>query len=584
MKNINLFISPIKLMLQHAPVLTLLKIFQIVVIALLIPFNIFISQQVIDNIVYYLTYEGYIQHVIFWVSMLLASSLITALFGGLFSNLIEVSIKRRINKRMSPGIMKKFISMDYYCFENPEIQDTIELMGDRPQDTIYTIFNRVLRLVRIIVSMIGICIVLLQAAWWFVAGFIVLFILATLLEMKSSSIYHDMMVSQTMDERRKEYLENLLSEKSSLAELTIFGAVNFIKGKWNLYSVKVLKEKMKASRKGIKFTMFHMLLLRCWTAFTIFGLIALATQGNVTLGLFTALIVSAVSITDSIYAFSSEVDMIKMDYLLTGHYYKFMKFPETKFGTEKITGIDTIRFDNVTFSYPDTEEVVLSNISFEVNGRNSIALVGENGAGKSTIIKLLCRLYTPDSGNIYINNVNLKDIDTESLQKSIAAVFQDFEKYTLTLRENVALGEILRINEDEAILESLRKGLANDFTDLDMNLGRIQEDGVDLSGGQWQRIALARGLFSSGNFIILDEPTASLDPMAESELYHGFVNTLKERGSLIVSHRLASAKMADTILVLANGCIAEQGTHDELIGKKGLYSEMYNTQSRWYNE
>lgn len=226
-------------------------------------------------------------------------------------------------------------------------------------------------------------------------------------------------------------------------------------------------------------------------------------------------------------------------------------------------------------------------MDFYANER--ISLVGENGAGKSTIVKLLCKLYQPSSGRITINGIDINDIPVCELKKIFSVVFQDYASYSLTLRENIAFGDIDKIADDTALADAMGQGLAigileNLHRNLDTNLGKIEENGVDLSGGQWQRIAISRACLSDSSFIILDEPTAALDPVAEAEMYRTFAAVLEKKGCILISHRLASAKMADRIYVLKDGVVAEKGSHEELLARGGLYESMFRSQSSWYQE
>jgi len=243
-----------------------------------------------------------------------------------------------------------------------------------------------------------------------------------------------------------------------------------------------------------------------------------------------------------------------------------------------------IVFDNVSFAYPNTEREVLHNVSFRINSREKAAIVGVNGAGKSTIIKLLCGLYRPDSGHIRIGGKDIAALSQDDVRQAVSVVFQDYGCYQLTLRENIAFGDLTALNDDERLSEALKRAGADEILEkgLDVPLGRLYEGGIDISKGQWQRIAVARAFLSKSNFVILDEPTASLDPIAESRMYGAFSEILKERGTIIISHRLASAKMADKIIVIEGGEVAAVGNHAELMKEGGLYAAMFEEQSSWY--
>ncbi|MDR3123743.1 MAG: ABC transporter ATP-binding protein/permease [Treponema sp.] len=224
----------------------------------------------------------------------------------------------------------------------------------------------------------------------------------------------------------------------------------------------------------------------------------------------------------------------------------------------------------------------MRGVSFEIRSGERAAIVGENGAGKSTIIKLLLGLYRPGSGDIVINGRNINSIPDDERSAEFGAVFQDYCSYQFTLRENVALGDISKLHDDAAITRALEMAGADTIAGLDAPLGKIEDKGIDLSGGQWQRIAIARSYLRDAPYVILDEPTASLDPLAESAMYENFATVLKNRGCIMISHRLASARMADRILVLDRGTIVETGSHAELSGAGGLYADMYQAQSAWY--
>ncbi len=242
-------------------------------------------------------------------------------------------------------------------------------------------------------------------------------------------------------------------------------------------------------------------------------------------------------------------------------------------------------FENVRFAYPGTEREILKGVSFRIEKGRHAALVGENGAGKSTIIKLLLGLYRPTSGHITVNGKDIAALSDKARKKLFSAVFQDFVSYNLTLRENIALGSIPQMADDEAVLYAADKAAAGDIArevGLNTHLGKVYEDGADLSFGQWQRLAIARAVMADGEILILDEPTAALDLMAEAEIYQSFLRSMRDKTCLVISHRLGSARNSDEILVLSDGVIQEQGSHAELMERGGLYAKMFALQAQWY--
>ena len=249
-----------------------------------------------------------------------------------------------------------------------------------------------------------------------------------------------------------------------------------------------------------------------------------------------------------------------------------------------VTGI---KFQNVTFSYPNGHIPVFNGLSFDLRKGEKLALVGENGSGKTTLIKLLLRLYEPTSGCILLDGVDIRHYEKEEYQKLFGAIFQDFVKYYLTTRINIAVGNIENVGNDKKIEEAAELSLANEVVkDLlngyDQELGKRFKKGAELSGGQWQKIALARAYMSEAPIIILDEPTSALDARAEYEVFQRFIGLTKGRTSIIISHRFSTVRMADRILVLNNGEVLELGTHEELMENGNLYSELFELQAEGY--
>jgi ATP-binding cassette subfamily B protein len=248
---------------------------------------------------------------------------------------------------------------------------------------------------------------------------------------------------------------------------------------------------------------------------------------------------------------------------------------------------DGFEFSNVSFAYPDSSKQVLSGLNFRFYPDEKIALVGENGAGKTTLVKLLARLYDPTEGRILLDGVDLRDYQVESLRAEIGVIFQDYMRYDALAAENIGFGRIEQLRDQERIVRSAKKSLAAAVVSVlpktyQQMLGRRFEGGVDLSTGQWQKIALARAYMRDAQILILDEPTASLDARAEFEVYQRFVELTAGKMAVLISHRFSTVRMADRILVLGNGRIIEQGSHAQLVALGGLYSELFELQAAGY--
>jgi ATP-binding cassette subfamily B protein len=244
-------------------------------------------------------------------------------------------------------------------------------------------------------------------------------------------------------------------------------------------------------------------------------------------------------------------------------------------------------FENVSFRYPGAETYAIQDLSFELPVGTKLALVGENGAGKTTLVKLLARLYEPTEGRILLDGVDLRNYELAGLRDNVGVIFQDFFRYQLTARENIAVGRIEDIGDDERVAGSAVKSLAAEVVaglpkGYDQVLGRRFAEAMDLSGGQWQKIALARAYMREAELLILDEPTSALDARAEFEVFQRFTELIEGKTAVIISHRFSTVRMADTILFLEYGKRLEMGSHEQLMALQGKYAELFELQARGY--
>jgi ATP-binding cassette subfamily B protein len=274
-------------------------------------------------------------------------------------------------------------------------------------------------------------------------------------------------------------------------------------------------------------------------------------------------------------------------------YFELLNFPNS-ISTSKVAEIvptnpkpATIEFKNVFFKYPETERFILKDFNLVINPGEKIALVGENGAGKSTLIKLLLRFYDTNDGEILINGINIKNLDLNQWHKQIGALFQDFIKYQFTFKENIIFGNLEKKDDMKALHDALKQsGAENYLADLPNGLeqivGKTFDEGVDLSGGQWQKLALARAFFRDAPFLILDEPTSAIDAKAEFEIFENVQKLQKDKTVIIISHRFSTVRTADRILVLDEGKIIEEGSHEKLMKEKGVYAELFEIQAQGY--
>lgn len=578
----------ISVMWKCAKLPMILKIFQSILTAVVTPLSIYFSQLLIDNIVGFVSGNASCLYIIVIFILLLLSLLFSA-SSGFFDQLLNIFLQRSVNQNLTTTIVKKFLSIEYWCFEDRDVADTINRMGESPQNNILKIFLNTIECLTLLGTIVGTAIVFVQVSVWFSAFFLIMLVPMLWLDFRAMGLMNALFSDQSEQERKLGYLRNLLTTKTSLFELKIFGAIQYILTKWKSLSKKVLDERVKITIRSQKYFAISTLFTILWCSFVIAVMIWKIYKSFISLGIFVSLVSSSGTILGLSETLSRTFSSLSQEHFIMEHYYNFLSLPVVNATESKIDLSNPhIVFDNVYFTYPHTNNEILKGISMEFYPNQHISLVGENGAGKSTIIKLLCKLYKPDSGKITINGIDINDLSVADLKRAYSVVFQDYAMYSLSLRENIAFGDINQIENDDVIIAALQQGLSSDVLkelrgNLDANLGKIEEDGVDLSRGQWQRIAISRACLSNSAFVILDEPTASLDPIAETEMYQAFSSLLSQKGSLMISHRLASAKLADIIYVINDGTIKEKGTHKELIAQKGLYESMFNAQSSWYH-
>lgn len=387
-------------------------------------------------------------------------------------------------------------------------------------------------------------------------------------------------------QRRGEYYGRCITDREYARETRLLGAYGYFFRKFRENMAMVRDIDWKATKKSELMEIFLRFIAMTGYIGMILLLFYYLIRGRVSIAAFAAILASLDSISDKLdVMFRTWLPGMTDNIGSAENYMAFMGLPERK-AVKEIPEGKRVSFHKVSFAYPGKGEPVLHEIDLDIKEGETVAIVGENGAGKSTFAKLLLGLYCPTEGRVEIDGVDTREIDPGDSAGKLSAVFQNFQKYKMTLEENVLMSDSSHPVDENRILHSLhRAGLDENGGEfgqgLDTMLSR-EFGGTDLSGGQWQRLAIARGLYRQHNLIVLDEPTAAIDPLKETEIYQKFAESAKNKTAVIITHRLGSARIADRIVVLDKGRIAEQGTHEELMGRHGLYSEMYHEQAKWY--
>ncbi len=522
--------------------------------------------------------------ILLWGSLYIAALAASSAYGFARGRL-DWHLRSRLTKSLTPAIAEKFSRMEYQYFENAGFQDLISRMSQDSQEKIHAAFRSMVDCMAQSLTLIGILGVFFGASFWIGMGAVLIGIPMWALKIHAVSRRNRTLREATVDQRMGEYQQGLFADKDAGYEIKIFRAREHLLDLWYETSDKIFRRSIRIQKELVGMEAVADLLKIAYTVFAVAALTAAFLAGKIGLGLLVAVLQSVESLFSSMASVSYSMSSLGQVTYEIGHLREFLALAEEpERGEETVRRGGEIVFDHVSFRYPGTDREILRDVSFRIGSGEKVALVGANGAGKSTIVKLLCGLYRPDSGRITIGGKDIHSLSRKALRQSLAAVFQNFGAYQLTLRENIAFGDLDRIGEDDKLLEALSQADSGKLhgLGLDRNLGKLAEDGVDVSGGQWQRIALARAFLSQAEFLVLDEPTASLDPIAESKMYQNFGEALRRSGAIVISHRLASARMAQRILVLEGGEVVESGSHEELMENGGLYAVMYEEQSGWY--
>ena len=399
------------------------------------------------------------------------------------------------------------------------------------------------------------------------------------------------LVSNSEESRKLDYYSQVLLSNNHIKDIRLYNLYIFFITKYTDVFTSIT-DKLQVDRRKKFTTSALFITLNSIVIILMFGYVIIQIKkGVLDLGVIFVFSTSIIYSINSMARLVEDSSLLYDTLLYMENFFKFIEIedelstevPITK--TENNFGDDIIEFRNVNFSYSNNSDLVLSNVSFKIAEGEKIAIVGENGAGKTTLVKLLCAFYPNYSGDIIVNNKSLREYELTDYRKQITSIFQDFSKFDISLRENVALSDLSRIFKNEDITKALDKGRFNmkDMS-LDQVLGRKFDGGKELSGGEWQKVALSRAFFSNAPILILDEPTASIDAKAEYELFQDFLQLTQGKTVFYITHRLASVKFADKILVLKSGEIHSFGTHNELMNKDEYYRKLYKMQSSMYAE
>jgi ATP-binding cassette subfamily B protein len=481
------------------------------------------------------------------------------------------------------------IQMDLSHYESPDYYDILKRAKDAGAERPNIVITTIMEITKNTLNLLAVGSLFITINW-FLLPLLFLFVLPTLfVRIYFANKQNVWRLKHTPLERKSAYLSNLITSDTSAKEIRSFNLGNYFKDLYQVIRIEVIFQRLNLSYKR---TLNESITGSIATIgfFTCIAYIAVGTvRGTTSVGdiaLFLIIFPQSFTLIQNI---SSGISALYQNNIFINSIFELFDLqPKENAEKSKKTIPEVKELDlelkDVSFTYPHASKPALSNISLKIPSGKIIAIVGLNGAGKSTLIKLLCRLYEPDSGSMTLGNINVQEFDLVSYRKQVSTVFQDFSKYNVSATDNIRFGDIEKEHHEQNIVTASKNAGAHSFIEkftkgYNTMMGRLFDDGHEVSIGQWQKLAIARALYSESRFTILDEATSALDAIAEKELFDSFRKHIGNRAGIIISHRHSAIKHADYIYVLSGGKILQQGTDKELLEMQGDYANLFNDNS-----
>ncbi len=578
------------------PVSTIAVTIQKAITALVNVFQVVVVAEFLDKMVQAVVNQSFNKEVIVWfVLMLLIVSWkrISYNIGRIFTKHFVI----RGNKQVLCECTEKRDRLSYYLLEDPETEELTNRVLNNVENNLNEMLQRFLNFfVVYIPRIVGVLFIIALHVWWLAIVVMVMTIPLIFISMRGGQKIYHANKEAAIYERRHKYLFDVLTGRETVEERSLFGYTKKVNEQWHNQYETARKINIKATAIFAANMQGGSMVTSILASIICLIMVPLAVSGALSLGLFVSLSTAIYDLVNLMgWEMTRAVSQIAKFKEYMRDLTKFAALPERKETSgdiaQKVPEFEQLEFRNVTFHYPGSDVDILKGFSMVLKKGAHYAVVGENGAGKSTLIKLLTGLYRDYEGEILYNGMEMRSFKEQDWFQIFSCTFQDFARYYLSVEENIGIGSrnMEGANKKEDMQEILKKlGIHKEIAALKYGyktrLGKLDKDSVDLSGGQWQRLVMGRALMNDAPILLLDEPTAALDPISESELYEKFGEISRGRTTIFISHRLGSIKLADHIYVLKNGCVAEQGTHRELLEKQGVYAVMYETQQSWYTK
>ncbi|MFZ0817122.1 MAG: ABC transporter ATP-binding protein [Candidatus Sulfotelmatobacter sp.] len=562
-----------------------------VVVSLLPVVLLWITKLIIDGIEHARAMHESVPTRLWW---LVGAEFGVALLGSVLTrglDFLDALMADKYTRHVSVLVMKHAAGLDLVAYENPEFYDRMERARVQATDRLGMI-QSIGRLVQQVITTISLSVSIVLFSPWLLLLLVAGVVPAFLGESHFAFLGYAKNFRQTPIRRQLDYLRVAGASKDAAKELKLFGLASFFTDRFTKLSDQIYKEDVSLARQRL---VAGSLLSVIGTGgyYSAYVLVIWRTvMGLLSIGTLTFLAGAIQGASSNIQQIFSTVSGIADQALFLTDLVAFFEMKPTIQSKPNAlpmprpiqTGFE---FRNVSFSYPGSDRLILNGLNFHLYPDERIALVGENGQGKTTIVKLLTRLYDPTEGQVLLDGIDLREYDLEDLYRNIGIIFQDFMRYEMTARENIAVGRIEEMNNLALLHQAAEKSMADEVISrlsgrYDQMLGRRFDGGVDLSGGEWQKVALARAYLRNAQLLVLDEPTAALDARSEFQVFQRFSELTAGKMALFISHRFSTVRMADRIVVIEGGRIAEDGSHEQLTHLGGRYAEMFEMQAGSY--
>lgn len=511
-------------------------------------------------------------------------------FNSLCTNLYEKYLAYEFNLL----ILKKTKELTLKDFENPLVYDMLQRAeaegGVRPFKIIVSFVTSIKIIIKLVIS------VIILINWNLLAVALIVFlpIISSFYFYKINKEEYLVNYNRTKHERLTWYIAHLLTKDTYIKEIKILNLFNYLYNRFKKTRFKFITEDYNLSKKRSAFNfIFQSLCTILTTGMSVIAMLQ-ALSGLILVGTMTTIINTLNNFENTIRTLIGINFSLYQDILFISNLNNFLEYNSLSYTTQilnkkrYIDSIEYIEFKNVSYKYANSSKMALDNISFIFKKNDIIALVGQNGSGKSTLVKILLKLYEDYKGEILVNGIDFKDIDSIQWLNLVSTVLQDYNKYQFNVLSNIGFGDLNKIDDIKKIKNASAESDSLDFilkldNKFNQQLGSWFEGGVQLSGGQWQKLSLARLYIREAKLYILDEPTAALDPISEYKIFNKFIKNTNDKISIFITHRFNNAKIANKILVLENGKLIEEGCHEQLIKNNGLYAKLYNIQNSTFD-